>query len=49
MFSFTTGIVGLGIGIALFIIKRRIGIIVFTSLLLLGGILFLLYIVRFLF
>jgi hypothetical protein len=47
VFPFTTGIVGLGIGIALLIIKRRIGIIVFTSILLMGGICFLLYIVRF--
>ena len=47
VFPFTTGIVGLGIGIALHILKRRIGIIVFTSLLLLGGICFLLYIVHF--
>ena len=47
VFPFTTGIVGLGIGIALLILKRRIGIIVFTSLLLMGGICFLLYIVHF--
>lgn len=47
VFPFTTGIVGLGLGIALLIIKRRIGIIVFTSALLTGGICFLLYIVQF--
>jgi hypothetical protein len=47
VFPFTTGIVGLGIGIALLILKRRIGIIVFTSILLMGGICFLLYIVHF--
>ncbi len=47
VFPFTTGIVGLGIGIALLTIKIRIGIIVFTSILLLGGICFLLYIVHF--
>ena len=47
LFPFTTGLVGLGMGIALPILKRRIGIIVFTSLLLLGGICFLLYIVHF--
>ncbi|AXI08094.1 hypothetical protein CUC15_03540 [Oceanobacillus zhaokaii] len=47
VFLFTTGVVGLGIGIALLIVKRRIGIIVFTSILLTGGICFLLYIVHF--
>lgn len=47
IFPFTTGIVGLGIGIALLILKRRISIIVFTSILLMGGICFLLYIVHF--
>ncbi|MFF2754213.1 hypothetical protein ACFVR1_10785 [Psychrobacillus sp. NPDC058041] len=47
VFPFTTGIVGLGIGIALLIIKRRIGIIVFTSILLTGGICFLLYVFHF--
>ncbi|RDW18869.1 hypothetical protein [Oceanobacillus chungangensis] len=47
IFLFTTGIVGLGIGIALLILKRRIGIIVFTSILLTSGICFLLYIVQF--
>ncbi|WP_244862019.1 hypothetical protein [Siminovitchia terrae] len=47
VFPFTTGLIGLGIGIALLILKRRIYIIVFTSLLLLGGIGFLLYIVHF--
>jgi hypothetical protein len=47
VFPFTTGIVGLGIGIALLILKRRIGIIVFTSILLTAGICFLLYIVHF--
>jgi hypothetical protein len=47
VFPFTTGIVGLGIGISLLILKRRIGIIVFTSILLMGGICFLLYIVHF--
>ncbi|VEF47563.1 membrane spanning protein [Bacillus freudenreichii] len=47
VFPFTTGLIGLGIGIALLILKRRISIIVFTSLLLLSGICFLLYIVQF--
>ena len=47
VFPFTTGIVGLGMGIALLMLKRRIGIIVFTSILLMGGICFLLYIVHF--
>ncbi|RDW20110.1 hypothetical protein CWR48_05190 [Oceanobacillus arenosus] len=47
IFPFTTGIVGLGIGLALLILKRRIGIIAFTSILLTGGICFLLYIVDF--
>ncbi|MCJ7843098.1 hypothetical protein MUB24_19900 [Lederbergia sp. NSJ-179] len=47
VFPFTTGLIGIGIGIALHILQRRIGIIVFTSLLLLGGICFLLYIVQF--
>lgn len=47
VFPFTTGIVGLGIGIALLILKRRIGIIVFTSILLTSGICFILYIVHF--
>ncbi|HDX9588012.1 TPA: hypothetical protein ROX98_000936 [Bacillus pseudomycoides] len=47
VFLFTTGIVGLGIGLSLFSLKGRINIIVFTSFLLLGGICFLLYIVRF--
>ncbi|MBA9028315.1 MULTISPECIES: hypothetical protein [Bacillaceae] len=46
-FPFTTGILGLGMGIAFLILKRRIEIIVVTSLLLLGGICFLLYIVHF--
>ncbi|MFS0645229.1 hypothetical protein [Siminovitchia sp. 179-K 8D1 HS] len=47
VFTFTTGLVGLGIGIAIPILKRRIGIIIFTSFLLWCGICFLLYIVRF--
>ncbi|ALC85413.1 hypothetical protein AM499_05970 [Bacillus sp. FJAT-22090] len=47
VFPFTTGIVGLGIGIALLILKRRIYIVVFTSVLLMAGICFLLYIVQF--
>ena len=47
VFPFTTGIVGLGIGIALLILKIRISIIVFTSILLMGGICFLLYIFHF--
>lgn len=47
IFPFTTGIVGLGMGIALLLIKRRMGTIVFTSILLMGGICFLLYIVQF--
>ena len=47
VFPFTTGIVGLGIGVAVLILKRRISIIVFTSILLMGGICFLLYIFRF--
>lgn len=47
IFLFTTGLVGLGVGIALLLIKRRIGIIVFTSILLQSGICFLLYIVNF--
>ncbi|HDX9577358.1 TPA: hypothetical protein ROX88_000845 [Bacillus pseudomycoides] len=47
VFPFTTGIVGLGIGLSIFSLKRRINIIVFTSFLLLGGICLLLYIVRF--
>ena len=40
VFPFTTGIVGLGIGIALLILKRRIGIIVFTSYIINGWNLF---------
>lgn len=47
VFPFTTELAGLGIGIAFLILKRRISMIVFTSLLLLSGICFLLYIVRF--
>jgi hypothetical protein len=47
VFPFTTGLVGLGIGVSIILLKRRIGIIVFTALLLLGGICFLLYIIRF--
>lgn len=47
VFPFTTGLVGLGIGVSIILLKRRIGIIVFTSLILMGGICFLLYIVRF--
>ncbi|MFD1707968.1 hypothetical protein ACFSCZ_14680 [Siminovitchia sediminis] len=47
VFTFTTGLVGLGIGMSFLLIKRRIGIIVFTSLVLLAGICFILYIVQF--
>lgn len=47
IFPFTTGIVGLGMGMAVLLIKRRMGIIVITSILLMGGICFLLYIVHF--
>lgn len=47
IFSFTTGLVGLGIGKSLLILKRRIGIIIFTSVLLMCGICFLLYMVQF--
>lgn len=47
IFPFTTGILGIGIGVAFLMKKRRISVIVLTSILLFCGICLLLYLIRF--
>lgn len=46
-FPFTTGILGVGLGVGFLFLKRRIYIVIFNSIILLAGISILLYVIQF--